>query len=137
MSVLVDSTVWSLALRRPRHRLKHAEQRVVARWTELVRGGNAAIIGLVRQEVLSGVRDKALFERIRSILSAFPSEHFTDEDDVRAAEFYNRLQSAGVAASPVDMGLCSVANRLNIPIFTTDRDFELYARHVPIQLEKS
>ena len=60
MSVLVDSSVWSLAFRRKT--VKSPEAIVLA---DLVARGEARIIGAVRQEVLTGIRDTVQFTRIR------------------------------------------------------------------------
>jgi hypothetical protein len=53
---------------------------------------------------------------------------------VRAAEHFNRCRAAGIAGSPVDFLICAAAERLAVPIFTTDVDFPRFARHVPIRL---
>ena len=55
-------------------------------------------------------------------------------DHVRAAEHFNRCRAAGIAGSPVDFLICAAAERLAVPIFTTDLDFPRFARHVPIRL---
>ena len=62
MNVLVDTTIWSLALRRRLRDLSDDEARLVARWAELIQSGQAILIGLVRQEILSGIRDRVAFE---------------------------------------------------------------------------
>jgi hypothetical protein len=64
--VLVDSTVWSLALRRPTSSI----HRETGEFGALSREGRVRIIGPVRQEVLSGIRSAEHFlvvrERLRS-----------------------------------------------------------------------
>jgi hypothetical protein len=72
MSILIDTPIWSLALRRPAERLSSEERRHVAEWTELVREHRVLLIGLVRQEVLSGIRDTRTFERLLTALRGFP-----------------------------------------------------------------
>jgi len=60
MKLLVDTCIWSLALRRTdKASLSAEEQRLVARLTETVQDGNVVIIGPIRQEVLSGIKDEA------------------------------------------------------------------------------
>lgn len=59
MNVLVDTSVWSLALRRKAHDLDTAERLRVEALGELIREGRAKLIGLVRQELLSGVKTVA------------------------------------------------------------------------------
>lgn len=134
MRVLVDTTIWSLALRRRLIERNPAETRLVEAWEELVADGRIVLLGLIRQEILSGIAHESQFERLRDALAAFPDEVVLTADHVRAAGQYNRCRSAGVAGSPVDFLICAVAERLAMPIFTTDRDFERFARHLPIRL---
>jgi len=134
VTVLVDTTIWSLALRRPSRRLNPTQQRLVAEWRRLVEEGSAGIVGPVRQEILSGVRDADLFERLRDHLAGFDCIAIDIDDYDQAAHFYNVLRTGRVAGSAIDLLLCAVAHRWKIPIFTMDRDFDRYARHLPITL---
>jgi len=131
--VLVDTTIWSLSLRRPAGR-NAEEARLVKAWEELVRDGRIVLLGLIRQEILSGIADRRQFERLRDTLAAFPDEVMLTADHVRAAEHFNQCRAAGVAGSPVDFLICATAERLAAPIFTTDLDFPRFARHIPIRL---
>jgi len=74
MNVLVDSSVWSLALRRKTAGLNATEKFIVAELSELVREGRARLIGLVRQELLSGIKTTEQFEKLRLHLRSFPDE---------------------------------------------------------------
>lgn len=134
MTVVVDTSVWSLALRRKPASLAPNERNLVASWSELVRDGRVSLIGLVRQETLSGISVETRFAQVRDALGEFPDEPLGTIDHVRAAEMFNRCRSAGVQGSPVDFLVCAAAERLGAPIFTTDTDFELYAKHIPVKL---
>ncbi len=134
MKVLVDATVWSLALRRRREDLSQTERNLVLAWRDLVRERRAALIGPVRQEVLSGISDEAVFERLRDHLLFFEDEPMTSADFEEAARCSNRCRAAGVAGTTVDFMICAVAIRCGLEIFTTDDDFKLYADHLPIRL---
>ena len=136
MTVLVDTTIWSLALRRLPHRLSPSESRLVVEWRRLVEDGAAAIVGPIRQELLSGVREANVFERLREHLAGFDCIAIGIDDYDEAARFHNRLRARGVAGSATDLLLCAVAHRTGIPIFTTDRDFQRYARHLPVALHE-
>ena len=57
MMVLVDTSVWSLALRRKPSNLGARDQAHSEALRELVREGRVQIVGPVRQELLSGIRD--------------------------------------------------------------------------------
>jgi predicted nucleic acid-binding protein len=132
--VLVDTTIWSLALRRQAGGRNAEEARLVGVWEELVREGRIVLLGLIRQEVLSGIADQRQFDRLRDALAAFPDEIIMTADHVRAAERFNRCRSVGVQGSPIDFLICAVAERLRVPIFTTDLDFPRFARTLPIRL---
>ncbi len=134
MKVLVDTSVWSLALRRKNEALNAEEKRIVAELTELIREGRAAIIGLIRQELLSGVRTNEQYEKLRLHLRAFPDEavHMADYED--AARFSNQCRAKGVSVFVADILICAVAIRRSWIIFTTDPDFTIYRKALPVQL---
>lgn len=134
MKVLVDTTVWSLALRRQPRKLSAPQQALVGELTELIEEGRAAMTGVIRQELLSGIREERAFERLRGRLRHFDDEAPTVDDYEEAARHYNVCRAAGVAGSAIDFLLCAIASRRDLPIFTTDRDFERYARHLPVRL---
>lgn len=130
MKVLVDTSVWSLALRR-------AQPTACPELTELVELINevrVAIIGPVRQELLSGIKNEAQFRKLRKHLRAFPDLEITTRDYETAAGFFNLCRCNGVQGSNTDFVICAVAARHNIPIFTTDGDFQRYQNHLPITL---
>lgn len=94
------------------------------------------IVGPIRQEILSGIREPLLFDRLRERLAGIDCIAIGIDDYDEAARFYNQLRVRGIAGGAVDLTLCAVAHRLRIPIFTTDRDFERHARHLPIVLHE-
>lgn len=132
--VLVDTTIWSLALRRKPHDLSASERHLVDEWAALVRGGRAVMSGPIRQEVLSGVKRQADSDALRQRLSAFALLPIELGDYDRAASFFNTCRAHGIVGTTVDMLLCALAHRTRAAIFTADQDFPLYARHLPIRL---
>lgn len=134
MRVVVDTNIWSLALRRLPTSLSAVEHLHVASLADLVRDGRVLAIGIVRQEVLSGVPDERRFAELREALARFPDEPLHASDHVRAAEMYNLCRTRGVQCASIDILLCAVAERLSATIFTTDADFDRYAGLLPIQL---
>jgi predicted nucleic acid-binding protein len=136
LTVLVDTAVWWLALRRRARDLSAAERAVVAEWERLVRSGAAALVGPIRQEILSGIRDPEAFDALRDRLSAFRYLEIAPLDYDRAAIGYNTCRARGIVGGGVDFLLCAVAERLRVAIFTTDPDFSAYARHLPIRLHR-
>lgn len=134
MSVLVDTSVWSLALRRKADDLNRRERATVEELAELVREGRARIMGLIRQELLSGIKTTAQFEALRQTLSAFRDEPVGTADYEAAAKASNACRAKGIVASVVDILICAVAQRKNLVIFTTDPDFQHYARVLGVKL---
>ena len=134
MTVLVDTTIWSLALRRRPGDLSAVERRLVSAWKSLVRANEAALVGPVRQEVLSGVREESQFRGLQERLAAFPYVEIAPGDYDRAASFFNACRANGIVGTPIDLLLCAVASRLGMPVLTTDQDFLSYSKHVPVRL---
>jgi len=132
MKVLVDTSIWSLALRRG----SDSASRPVRELRGLIADNRVQMIGPIRQEILSGVRDEAQFKELEVHLKAFPDLPVTSEDYVLAARFFNLCRGKGIQGSNTDFLICAVAVRRRLAIFTTDKDFALYAKHVPIVLHR-
>ncbi|HEY2324113.1 MAG TPA: PIN domain-containing protein [Thermoanaerobaculia bacterium] len=131
MRVLVDTPIWSLALRR-RHRA--ANESTTAELTSLIQDGRAVLLGAIRQELLSGIREHVQFERVREHLRAFPDLEVSRDDYEEAATFYNVCRAKGIQGSNTDFLICAIAARNDFSIFTTDGDFTHFARLLPIAL---
>jgi predicted nucleic acid-binding protein len=134
--VLVDTSIWSLALRRRPSVLSDEERRLVEEWVRLVSEGLAALIGPIRQEILSGIRRPEVFEALRNDLSNFPYLTVDPGDYDRAAEFFNACRAHGITGGPTDMLISAVACRHDILVFAADPDYVRYARHVPLRLHR-
>lgn len=134
MNVLVDTSVWSLAFRRKPEDLNAVEQSLVQELRQLVQEDRVQLLGLVRQEVLSGIKSHHQFEKLRLVLHPFPDEPLTTEDYERAAEASNRCRAKGIAMSAVDALLCAVALHKDLLIFTTDPDFKHYSLVLSLKL---
>jgi predicted nucleic acid-binding protein len=130
MKVLVDTSVWSLALRR-RARLRHP---AVEELRSLIDEGRVALIGPIRQELLSGISAPEAFDRLREHLRPFVDERLDSGDFERAAQHFNACRARGVQGSNTDFLICAVAERRKLPILTTDADFARFADILPISL---
>lgn len=131
MKVLVDTAIWSLALRRRSHPANEAAR---SELVSLVEDGRVAVIGPIRQELLSGVRERAQFDRLLEHLRAFPDTEITSNDYEEAASFHNRCREKGIQGSNTDFLICAVAARAEFSIYTTDADFTHFAKVLPIVL---
>jgi len=134
VNVLVDTSIWSLALRRRPRDLNARETLLVGELTQLVQEGRAGMIGLIRQELLSGVKSGNQFEDLRKTLRAFSDEPVGIEDHEAAARASNTCLAKGIASTVVDMLICAVAHRRSMSVFTTDPDFDSYARCLALKL---
>lgn len=130
MKAIVDTSVWSLALRSGRN----SNQPHVALLRDLIADGRVALLGAIRQEVLSGIRHDEQFDRLRTYLRAFPDLVLVIEDYELAAQFYNVCRHKGVQGANTDFLICAAAARRSYDILTTDKDFEIFNQHVPIAL---
>lgn len=129
MSVIVDTSIWSLALRR-----NTPNSEIVDRLRTLIAEDEVSILGAIRQEILSGIRTAEQFTRLRDYLRAFPDLTLVQDDYEIAAEFFNTCRRNGIQGSNTDFLICSAAYRRNDSIFTTDQDFRSFQTYLPIQL---
>lgn len=134
MRVVVDTSVWSLALRR-RKSEGHAEAALLRRLIE--DGEDIYLLGIILQEILQGVREPSDFASLREHLEAFPTIEVAREDYVKAAALKNRLLRKGVQASTVDALIASVSISYECRLFTADKDFTRIASHSALKLLSS
>jgi predicted nucleic acid-binding protein len=121
VKILADTCAWSLLFRRKdKHALTSNERQMVASLIEAIQGGRVTIIGPIRQEVLSGIKDRAQFEKLRNALQAFPDEPVETGHYEEAARLYNLCRSRGVECGSTDMLLCAVASQNRWSILTSD-----------------
>jgi predicted nucleic acid-binding protein len=130
VNTLVDTSVWSLALRRD-------SPPAIAKLDELKRALHAGMVvstGLVLQELLQGFsRPKAhklIVEQFRSLPLIVPDR----EDHIGAAELRTRCRRRGVQVGTIDVLLAQLCIRHELQMLTTDRDFQSISRIAPINL---
>ena len=147
MRVLVDTSVWSLALRRgaraqnpeasiPEAQIPEAPIPEAIELRKLIAAHVAEIIGPIRQELLFGIRDPAQFGSLASHLAAFVDLPLLSEDYVTAAKFFNLCRSKGIQGSNTDFLICAVAARHSLAVFATDGDFLHFAKCLPVVLHE-
>lgn len=132
MKVLVDTPIWSYALRSQ----KAEFDSLVKDFESLIYDHRVIIIGPIRQELLSGYSQRAKFNNLVDKLKHFENAPIKDIDYIQAASFSNTCRSKGIQGSHIDFLICAVAYRLKANIFTTDNDFKYYAKHIPIKLHR-
>lgn len=134
MNILVDTSLWSLALRRKAQDLSTRETSLVTELGELIQEGRTRILGLIRQELLSGIKTNEQYEKLRFTLRAFADEPVDTSDHEAAAKASNQCRSKGVVVTVVDALICAISAERSWPIFTTNPDFNNYAKILPIEL---
>ena len=134
MNLFVDTSVWSLALRRDAPR-RSGEVGVLAE--QLDAGGSVFTTGLVLQELLQGFAGPKARSLILQRFAALPFLVPDRNDHAKAAELRNKCRREGVQIGTIDALLSQLCIHHRLVMLTTDRDFARVARHSPLKLWKS
>ncbi len=130
MKIVVDTSVWSLALRRKNFVPSPHTLLLI----DIIKDGRACLLGVVRQELLSGIKHQEHFDRLRDRLRAFQNPELDTQDYETAAAYSNSCAIKGVQGSLIDFLICAFAARRDFQIFTTDPDFKHFSPYIPISL---
>ncbi len=130
MSVLVDTSVWSMALRRDRP----PPTREIEALAAAVERGDVCLLGVILQEVLQGFPSVDRTRRLVEHLSPFPLLPMDRGDYIYAAEIRNRCRAKGLAISTIDAQIAASAINHRCALLTLDRDFLGLSRHFPLRL---
>jgi len=134
MYTLVDTSVWSLALRK-RDRSEEDEH-IISYFSDIIRDLRLVIIGPIRQEILSGISDLNRYKELRDKISIFEDYQIKTKEYELAAQYYNECRKNGIQGSHIDYLICAVAVNNQMSIFTLDKDFNNYKKILPIEIEK-
>jgi predicted nucleic acid-binding protein len=122
VKLLADTCIWSLFLRRRRATALSADEQIHRKsLADAIQDGQIVMVGPIRQEVLSGIKDLTQFERLRSALAAFPDEPLTTFHYEQAARLFNVCRSRGVECGPTDILICAAAAEMQWGILTCDQ----------------
>jgi len=116
VKVIIDTCIWSIALRRA----INIENVHLDELRELIKEVRVQLIGTIRQEILSGIKSIEQFHSVKSHLSAFTDLNLSEADYELAAEYFNLLRSKGIQSSNTDFLICAVSTNHKMPIFTLD-----------------
>ena len=131
MKVIVDTSIWSLVLRRRKGQQSPASDNIL----KLIDESRVVILGPIRQEILSGIKDRRQLNLLKEYLKAFPDLLLETKDYELAAGFFNICRAKGIQGSNTDFLICATAVNNNFSIYTSDKDFILFQKYLPIQLE--
>ena len=131
MTLLVDASVWSLALRRD----GQSSAPAVLALQDALAGSDAVVTtGLVLQELLQGFNGPraaaAIIERFQALPLIAPDR----SDHIAAAEVRNACRRAGVQVGTIDALLIQLCGRHDLTLLSSDNDFAHAAQHVPFKL---
>jgi hypothetical protein len=131
MTLLVDTSVWSLALRRD----GEAGERHVIALQSALNGGEAIVTtGLILQELLQGFAGPRARKDIIDRFSALPLLTPDRADYIDAAELRNLCRRSGVQLGTIDALLAQLCIRHQLVLLTTDKDFLLAAKHCDLSV---
>lgn len=130
MKVIVDTCIWSLALRRSQQRHSSIENKL----RDFISDSRVILLGAVRQEILSGIKYQEQFDKLKDNLRAFPDLSLNIKDYELAADYFNVCRRNGIQGANTDFLICATATRRNYEIFTTDKDFINFNQYLPIIL---
>ena len=130
MKIIVDTCIWSLALRRNTVR----DNPYIEELKNLIEEIRVQMIGPIRQELLSGIKSKEQFDMLRLHLEAFEDIELETKDYELAAEYFNAAKKKGIQGSNTDFLICAISSRRKMPILTTDKKFTNFQAVLPISL---
>ncbi|MBK8396665.1 MAG: PIN domain-containing protein [Leptospiraceae bacterium] len=131
MSCLLDTSVWSEALRRKNTSLKSEKTFL---YHLIQNEENIFITGVIIQELLSGIKNEKMFMELKEILLNFEIIEPDVEDYIQAASLQNKISAKGIQASTVDLLLVSIAIRRNYYLLSFDKDFNYISKHTDLRL---
>ena len=131
MSLLVDTSVWSLALRRDAVQ----ESPLVERLRGALLGRESVFTtGIILQELLQGFHGPADRSNIIERFSFLPMIVPERSDYIQAAEIRNKCRRSGVQVGTIDALLIAICLRRELQILSADKDFRFAAQHVPLDV---
>jgi predicted nucleic acid-binding protein len=131
VTLLVDTSVWSLAFRRDQ---ASSAPEVRKLRDGLEAGETIVVTGLVLQELLQGFSGPRARKDIIDRFAALPLLAPNRQDHIDAADLRNRCRRAGLQIGTIDAVIAQLCVRHHLMLLTTDYDFVLAARHCALRV---
>ena len=131
MTLFVDTSVWSLALRRDR---ESPAPQVRVLHDALEHGDTVVTTGLVLQELLQGFSGPRARKEIIDRFSALPLLLPERKDHIDAAELRNACRRAGLLLGTIDAIIAQLCIRNELTLLTTDNDLVMAAAHCKLRV---
>ncbi len=135
MNVIVDTSVWSLLLRRNTVEKNNVYVKALRYYLE-----NQYCVhlpGIVLQEILDGIKTAKQFDLLNDYFEAFPLITMERKDFIEAARLKNKCRSKGIQAGSIDFLIAAIAINRNYPLLSADKDFQYIAAHCSLTLAKT
>ena len=129
--VIIDTSVWSEALRRKKNTLNSSEiiiRKLIENDYEIV------ILGIILQEILSGISNDNLYNDIKNILDDFNYLDTKKNDYIYASELSNKCRSKGVNAGSIDYLIASITIQNDLHLVSFDKDFINISQHSELKI---
>ena len=133
MTLLVDTSVWSLAFRRGQ---PPTSPQVTELYDALAGEEIVVTTGIVLQELLQGFSGARARDDIIERFAALPLISPDRQDHIDAAMLRNACRRAGVQLGTVDALLTQLCIRHDLTLLSTDNDFIHAAAHCPLKVWK-
>jgi len=125
LKVLVDTSVWSLALRKK----GPADHPCVQKLTAYLSGNEDVFLtGLILQEVLQAFRADSTFRKVVDYFEPFPLLELHRSDFIAAARLHRKCAAKGISASTADCRIAIASVENDCALLTADKDFRHIAR---------
>ena len=131
MSLLVDTSVWSLAFRRD---TEAAVPEVKALQHALEGADQVFTTGLVLQELLQGFAGPKARSQLIERFAALGFLQLDREDHIEAAEVRNACRRSGVQIGTIDAVLIQLCLKHDLVLLSSDNDFRSAAKQIKFRL---
>ena len=131
MTVLVDTSVWSLSLRKDGPAKHPAVDKLQ---TLLLDTQDIVLVGIILQEILQGFRQEGIVTKVTAYFKAFPLLTLERQDFVAAAKLRRQAAAKGLSLSTPDCQIAAAAIKYQCHLLSTDKDFSNIAKWAPLKL---
>ena len=133
MALLVDTSVWSLAMRRDKQP-NSPELKILLK--SLDTGEEIYSTGVILQELLQGFSGAKAASAIVERFVAIPMLVPDTSDHIQAAEIRNRSRRKGVQVGTIDALIAQLSLRYELSLLTADKDFRHMSKAVKLKFAK-
>lgn len=129
--VIIDTSVWSEALRRKKNTINSSVaiiRKIIEKDIEIL------LLGIILQEILSGISNEKLYNEIKKILDDFVYLETTKNDYIYASELSNKCRSNGIKAGSIDYLIASTTIQNDLHLVTYDKDFVNISKYTDLKI---